>query len=386
MASMQNADYSGSKEWLSSYCKNILSEIDIQKEKSQDDGQRGIILTVYHDKCSTLIEEITTLDPEALSFVVLSNALQKIAQLVLDFTYVEECCLVDQDFLLQAAYERVTYIIETLSSVESLTIKAAPDNNPRDVLSPSLAECIHWRKGALLYMYCHTVNSRCSREQLPVHFLQCLQTGSKHLVAMLSTRSLPLWLNIASDRMSEQEMAGAGTSDDGPDLLSQGIYSDTHLLALMYLGEMCYWYAQLSQPAVCRRASGVDLGVRDNTASSDTSPASGDVQPQPQQRDTTGTTSSSVRGLGDTQTSGISPDSTAGDDNKATGPQPSKLGIVTFDPTHSSLEQGQSLDMLRVGQLCLENYVTAAKGPMSAGGWNTDRAEEILQYFGNLSI
>ncbi|RUS84234.1 hypothetical protein EGW08_007986 [Elysia chlorotica] len=370
--------YSGSKMLLLSYCKNTLSEIGMQKEEAQGNDQKEIILNVYHSKCSSLITEITSLDDEALSFVVLTNLLQKIAQLVLDFTYVEECCLVDQDFLLQAAYERVTYIIETLSSIERLTTEVAPDNHLRDLVSPSIAECIHWRKGALLYMYCHTVNSRCGREQLPSHFLQCLQNGSKHLIAMLSTRSSPVWLSPASDSMDEASGVDTGSSIDQSEmLLSQGIYSDTHLLALMYLGEMCYWYAQLTQPSPsCDQIPGAGHNVRgDNNPSADTT-ASGDNWPSVQQGDATVGTSPSTGEVGDKVD--LSP-------GLSCAASFSQCQTEVSGPS-LSLQQGQSLDMLRVGQSCLENYISAAKGPMSAGGWSTDRAEEILQYFGNLTI
>lgn len=380
MASLLIDDHPGSKELLLSYCKRVLSEITTQQEQSQDNSQKGIILNVYHDKCLSLIKEISSLNPETFSYVVLSNTLQKISQLVLDFTYVEECCLVDQDFLLQAAYERVTYIVEVLSGVESLTSRAAPDNNPQDMLSPSLLECIHWRKGALLYMYCHTLNSRCSREKLPAHFLECLQNGSKHLVAMLSTRNIPLWLNTASDGTSEPDIFGPDTSyEDGDILLSQGIYSDTHLLALMYLGEMCYWYAQLTQSVSHYIDEGGRLG--DNDATTDAVPRP-DTQSRDHQTDVTTLSSPSPKDQGETSCL-VRCSSNNGD---LACPQSMPLQTTTASPSCDRLEQGQTLDLLRVGQLCLKNYVSAAKGPMSAGGWNTDRAEEILQYFGKLSI
>ena len=151
-----------------------------------------------------------------------------------------------------------------------------------------------------------------------------------------------------------------------------GIYSDTHLLALMYLGEMCFWYAQLTQPSSCGPTGGAGQNVEYNRPTTETT-ASGDKWPQPQQADSTGT-SSAAGGVGDKFALYAGPSCSGSKDSEPATP-------------HSTpLQQGQSLDMLRVGQLCLENYITAAKGPMSAGGWSTDRAEEILQYFGELSI
>ncbi|GFO23089.1 upf0600 protein c5orf51 [Plakobranchus ocellatus] len=370
-----SGSYMQYKSLLLSYCKKIASEIQAQKEQAQDNNQKEIILTIYHDKCSNLIDEVTSFDGEALSFVVLSNVLQKIAQLVLDFTYVEECCLVDHDFLLQGAYERVSYIIEALSSVESLAVEAAPDNHPHDVLGPTLAECLHWRKGALFYMYCHTVNARCLRDQLPPHFKQCLENGSKHLVDMLSTRSSPLWLKDAAVLQQEKTSAGA-SGDEGDMLLSQGIYSDTHLLALMYLGEMCYWYAQLVQPVsqdspakTCQSDIGVPVdGGKDvcDTHLTDTN---------------LGKQSMGEPALAEAR-SDVAMAGAGGaviESHSVTHPDPGCDG-------RASLQSGLSMDMLKIGQLCLENYVQAVKGPMSAGGWSTDRAEEILQFFENLTL
>ena len=37
----------------------------------------------------------------------------------------------------------------------------------------------------------------------------------------------------------------------------QGVFSDTHLLALMYAGELCYWHWRI------KNESSGDLGVRD---------------------------------------------------------------------------------------------------------------------------
>ena len=38
-------------------------------------------------------------------------------------------------------------------------------------LGVEVVECIHWRKGALLYMYCHTVETN-SRQREPSHYKQ----------------------------------------------------------------------------------------------------------------------------------------------------------------------------------------------------------------------
>ncbi|XP_072272750.1 RAB7A-interacting MON1-CCZ1 complex subunit 1 isoform X2 [Pyxicephalus adspersus] len=101
----------------------------------------------------------------------------------------------------------------------------------RFLLDLDVKECLHWRRGALLYMYCHTVGERenwnLSDQRI---FHQCLRDGVYYLLKMLKTRS-PIQLN---DEVSFQDLNTAT-------LLAKGIFSDVHVLALMYCGEMCFW-------------------------------------------------------------------------------------------------------------------------------------------------
>lgn len=48
-------------------------------------------------------------------------------------------------------------------------------------------------------------------------------------------------------------------------IFASGIYSDTHLLAMMYAGEMCYWYSQLKKNHPLLPSSDLDerqIGVK----------------------------------------------------------------------------------------------------------------------------
>ncbi|KAM3655245.1 RAB7A-interacting MON1-CCZ1 complex subunit 1 isoform 2-T2 [Ammospiza maritima maritima] len=115
-----------------------------------------------------------------------SALFQLYTQAVLDITYFEENQLVDEDFPEESALPKLKELISVLSEPEDL------------VRECSIKECLH--------------------------------DGVQYLMKMLSFRC-PLQLD---EDISLQDK-------DTARLLSEGIFSDTHLLAMMYSGEMCYW-------------------------------------------------------------------------------------------------------------------------------------------------
>ncbi|KAM6227492.1 RAB7A-interacting MON1-CCZ1 complex subunit 1 isoform 2-T2 [Spheniscus humboldti] len=116
-----------------------------------------------------------------------SALLQLYTQAVLDITYFEENQLVDEDFPEESSLQKVKELTCILSEPEDL-----------------VREC--------------NVNE------------ECLNDGVHYLMKMLSFRC-PLQIN---EDVSLQDK-------DTARLLSEGVFSDTHLLAMMYSGEMCYW-------------------------------------------------------------------------------------------------------------------------------------------------
>ncbi|NXR13774.1 CE051 protein, partial [Semnornis frantzii] len=159
---------------------------------------------------------------------------QHYTQAVLDITYFEENQLVDEDFPEESSLQKVKELICTLSEPENLWRECNINEEPISILSAELLECLYWRKGALLYMYCHTAKERSEwlRENITI-FKKCLNDGVHYLMKMLSFRC-PMQLN---EDVSLQDK-------DTARLLSEGVFSDTHLLAMMYSGEMCYWGLQ----------------------------------------------------------------------------------------------------------------------------------------------
>uniref|UniRef100_A0A8C8RAG0 Chromosome 5 open reading frame 51 n=1 Tax=Pelusios castaneus TaxID=367368 RepID=A0A8C8RAG0_9SAUR len=155
---------------------------------------------------------------------------ERVEMIVLDITYFEENQLVDEDFPEDSSLQRVKELISILSEPEVLVKESNMHQDLLDVLGAELLECLFWRRGALLYMYCHTVKER--RQWLTENidlFKKCLNDGIHYLLKMLRFRC-PTPLNDVSFQ-----------NTDTATLLSEGIFSDTHLLAMMYCGEMCYW-------------------------------------------------------------------------------------------------------------------------------------------------
>ncbi|KAK4815900.1 hypothetical protein QYF61_009951 [Mycteria americana] len=163
-----------------------------------------------------------------------STLLQLYTQAVLDITYFEENQLVDEDFPEESSLQKVKELICILSEPEALVRECNINEEPINIHGAELLECLYWRKGALLYMYCHTAKERSEWLQENIAtFKKCLNDGVHYLMKMLSFRC-PLQLN--EDVLLQDK--------DTARLLSEGIFSDTHLLAMMYSGEMCYWGLQ----------------------------------------------------------------------------------------------------------------------------------------------
>ncbi|XP_029574759.1 UPF0600 protein C5orf51 homolog [Salmo trutta] len=94
-------------------------------------------------------------------------------------------------------------------------------------------------------MYCHTLHQRKQWiKKNKAIFLKCLQEGICYLMRMLHVRN-SVKLN---DGVVFHNSATAN-------FLAEGIFSDTHMLMMMYIGEMCFW-------AVKYEDCSVDIGTQ----------------------------------------------------------------------------------------------------------------------------
>lgn len=166
---------------------------------------------------------------------VLFKVLQHYSQALLDETYVLECRLVNADFPEDRCKGDIRHLIGQLDQPEELVKEMfGSEYKSGQILGSDILECLFWRRGALFYMYCHTLFNDPQRRQLDTtHIRQCAESGVKYLEAMLCVRS-PLMMDAMTDVSAKNE--------DLMQLLKEGIFSDTHLLALVYSGELCYWH------------------------------------------------------------------------------------------------------------------------------------------------
>ncbi|XP_006877421.1 PREDICTED: UPF0600 protein C5orf51 homolog [Chrysochloris asiatica] len=182
-------------------------------------------------RASAALEKLKLLCGEDKECSNPSNLLELYTQAILDMTYFEENKLVDEDFPEGSSSQKVKDLIRFLSEPEILVKENNIHLKHGNLLGDELLECLSWRRGALLYMYCHSLTKR--REWLSRKsslLKKYLVDGISYLLQMLNYRS-PIQL---SEGVSFQDLETAK-------LLNEGIFSDIHLLAMMYSGEMCYW-------------------------------------------------------------------------------------------------------------------------------------------------
>ncbi|XP_052088838.1 RAB7A-interacting MON1-CCZ1 complex subunit 1-like isoform X6 [Mytilus californianus] len=138
------------------------------------------VLKQLKDKCCCYID-VCKKSPSEESLVEL---LKQYAQIVLDYTYIDETKLVDELFPQDTCKERIHTIFVWIDTIEELVKKCLPETSN-------------------------------------------VKQGIEYLQQMLS------------GRFNTSEWEG---DQDAVNLASMGIYSDTHLLSMMYAGEMCYWF------------------------------------------------------------------------------------------------------------------------------------------------
>ncbi|XP_028661353.1 RAB7A-interacting MON1-CCZ1 complex subunit 1 [Erpetoichthys calabaricus] len=194
----------------------------LSEENQEDD--------YLQNACAT-VKKLTNYYTQEDENVTLSKLLQDYTQVVLDVTFYEENKLVDQEFPEDISPQKIHELLQELTEPELLVGMLAGGQDVLAVLGKELLECLYWRRGALLYMYCYTLQQRKQwiKSNIP-SFLKWLHEGVHFLMRMLQVKnSIQL-----SDGVVFHDSSTAK-------LLTEGVFSDTHLLTMMYIGEMCFW-------------------------------------------------------------------------------------------------------------------------------------------------
>ncbi|XP_071486484.1 RAB7A-interacting MON1-CCZ1 complex subunit 1-like [Diadema antillarum] len=300
---------------------------------------------------------------------IVRKALKDFTQILLDVTFLEENQLVEDEFPAEGGRARMNRLMDLYARPVDLVKSVYGDFSlPMDVLGKDYVECLHWRKGALMYMYCNTLYEQTERcEQELTHFLECLEEGVRHLESMLAVR-------LPTNRVQNDSPS---LSSDTLSLIKQGLFSDTHVLALMYAGEMCYWhYTMLTR----KRQQG--------NSSGQLSPAESAV-PNPAPRSASDALRSSSPGGHDV---------TGEADHRALTKSASNMEIADvvrrgMDDVWQARHPGNRhsihvcegallFDGKSVGRKMLQRYVEVVKGPLRFVGWDCSRAEQLLQLLG----
>ena len=190
---------------------------------------------------------------------------------ILDYTFFLENDLAEKNFATAEAKSTVYRLLEDLNKprliydahiagqTSVIEGRTQGDDSPNDrtfdqAVGNDLAECLYWRKGALIYMYHSATEGRLASEPNKSEMAQLLKCGVDNLKKMLSVRQE--FKVIDND---------AFVHDDGNtlQLIQRGLFSDTHVLALMYAGEMCFWFVKWVGEE--RKEEGMNTGERERT-------------------------------------------------------------------------------------------------------------------------
>ncbi|RWS26177.1 UPF0600 protein C5orf51-like protein [Leptotrombidium deliense] len=199
--------------------------------------------------------------------------IESYAKAVFDSTFYHENYLTENLFKDESSERDMKTIINLLNAVSTSCSagvkldKSETRNIPHwsviSVLGIDYAECISWRQGALLYAFCNIkLNSDATwMNNHQTDFLNYLNDGIKYLHTMLSLRKLLENPNSSAENKSKNEDIAESViklysiegqkpifeEDDVYKFTESGVYSDSHLLAMMYCGEMCYWYCKYAK-------------------------------------------------------------------------------------------------------------------------------------------
>jgi len=201
----------------------------------------------------------------------LVDTIERYAKAVLSITWDQELVITSDEFKTKNSEKVMNSIVYLLDGIRQLCDEVGDSPQTRDeersqplvtandfrsvktVLGTDISECLLWRKAGLLYAFC---NCRLNGGLKLVN--NCLQIEDSSELADEEVRHKLLqyliegmqWFRLFLSQRQPFEVTIKGTEDvllnTSESLIANNIFSDNHLLSLMYLSEMCVWYQKYS--------------------------------------------------------------------------------------------------------------------------------------------
>lgn len=190
--------------------------------------------------------------------------IEKYAKTVLSITWDQELVITSDDFRTQNSEKVMTSIQFLLDGIRQLCqeLDESPANDQildhngyqsvRSLLGVDFAECLLWRKAGLLYAFCNCkLNSglKLNADSVLIEDSDQLSDELKHKLLQYLIDGIQWFRHFLSQRQSFDDVLSTPTDqslNSSEALIAHNIFSDNHLLSLMYLSEMCFWYQKYS--------------------------------------------------------------------------------------------------------------------------------------------
>jgi hypothetical protein len=172
------------------------------------------------------------------------QAVRTLAQLTLDVSWFVESSVIDAQFAphLLASLDAVC---ESLSELDLLAASQSSSVPLLDAMvnafGDELCEALHWRRGAVVYMYCATLAKGVGDEDADSGApLRALLTP----VAPLMERAVHEFMCMLYSRRALWDADAEPSDTDVARLSAVGVFGDVSILCLMYAAELSYWLAR----------------------------------------------------------------------------------------------------------------------------------------------
>lgn len=224
-------------------CLTFKNQCETLIPQNEDNQTTLIHCRIRAEKICESLDHLTNSESDlsSISLEEKVDILKAFIFVVLDFTFYNENNLAEDNFVSPDARSSMQEVLHALEKPRMLynqyilnshePTETSTVSSFDDAIGDDLAECLYWRKGALIYMFHSAIESQLLLEPKP-ELERLLTEGVENLKMMLSVRQE--FKVIDND---------AFVHDDGNTLrlIQRGLFSDTHVLALMYAGEMCFW-------------------------------------------------------------------------------------------------------------------------------------------------